>query len=92
MYLITLKVFKMFAPITKVNEGESNTLCRRTLEVTYSSVEKLSKALQKVPTCLGLSRISNKRSSASCPFDINSGMLLWGLGCMSVLSFNKLSS
>jgi hypothetical protein len=48
MYLITLKVFKIFlknAPITKVNEGESNTPCRSTLEVTYSSVEKLSKAL-----------------------------------------------
>jgi hypothetical protein len=37
MYLITLKVFKMFAPITKVNEGESNTPCPSTLEVTYSS-------------------------------------------------------
>jgi hypothetical protein len=35
----------MFAPITKVNEGESNTPCPSTLEVTYSSVEKLSKAL-----------------------------------------------
>jgi hypothetical protein len=35
----------MFAPITKVNEGESNTPCPCTLEVTYSSVEKLSKAL-----------------------------------------------
>jgi hypothetical protein len=49
MCLITLKVFKicskMFAPITKVNEGESNTPCPSTLEVTYSSVEKLSKAL-----------------------------------------------
>jgi hypothetical protein len=47
---ITLKVFKMFkkmfAPITKVNEGESNTPCPSTLEVTYSSVEKLSKALR----------------------------------------------
>jgi hypothetical protein len=37
----------MFAPITKVNEGESNTPCPSTLEVTYSSVEKLSKALLK---------------------------------------------
>jgi hypothetical protein len=41
MNLITLKVFKiclkMFAPITKVNEGESNTPCPSTLEVTYSS-------------------------------------------------------
>jgi hypothetical protein len=27
----------MFAPITKVNEGESNTPCPSTLEVTYSS-------------------------------------------------------
>jgi hypothetical protein len=49
MYLITLKVFKicskMFVLITKVNEGESNTPCPSTLEVTYSSVEKLSKAL-----------------------------------------------
>jgi hypothetical protein len=36
----------MFVPITKVNEGESNTPCPSTLEVTYSSVEKLSKALQ----------------------------------------------
>jgi hypothetical protein len=37
----------MLAPITKVNEGESNTPCPSTLEVTYmySSVEKLSKAL-----------------------------------------------
>jgi hypothetical protein len=35
----------MFAPIAKVNEGESNTPCPSTLEVTYSSVEKLSKAL-----------------------------------------------
>jgi hypothetical protein len=47
--LLVLKVFKMFfkmfAPITKVNEGESNTPCPSTLEVTYSSVEKLSKAL-----------------------------------------------
>jgi hypothetical protein len=50
MYHITLKVFKMFlkifAPITKVNEGESNTPCPSTLEVTYTSVETLSKALQ----------------------------------------------
>jgi hypothetical protein len=37
----------MFAPITKVNEGESNTPCPSTLEVTYSSVEKLSKARLK---------------------------------------------
>jgi hypothetical protein len=41
MYLITLKVFKIclkyFAPITKVNDGESNTPCTSTLEVTYSS-------------------------------------------------------
>jgi hypothetical protein len=36
----------MLAPITKVNEGESNTPCPSTLEVTYSSVEKLSKALE----------------------------------------------
>jgi hypothetical protein len=35
----------MFAQITKVNEGESNTPCPSTLEVTYSSVEKLSKVL-----------------------------------------------
>jgi hypothetical protein len=44
MYLITLKVFKIFfkmlAPITKVNEGESNTPYPSTLEVTYSSVEQ----------------------------------------------------
>jgi hypothetical protein len=49
MYLITLKVFKfvknLFAPITKINEGESNTPCPSILVVTYSSVEKLSKAL-----------------------------------------------
>jgi hypothetical protein len=32
----------MFVPITKVNEGESNTPCPSTLEVTYSSAEKLS--------------------------------------------------
>jgi hypothetical protein len=37
----------MFAVITKVNERESNTPCPSTLEVTYSSVEKLSKALPK---------------------------------------------
>jgi hypothetical protein len=53
MYLITLKVFKiclkMFVPITKVNEGESNTPCPSTLEVTYSTVEKLSKALHLIP-------------------------------------------
>jgi hypothetical protein len=35
----------MFVPITKVHEGESNTPCPSTLEVTYSSVEKLSKAV-----------------------------------------------
>jgi hypothetical protein len=49
MYLITLKVSKikkkMFASITKVNEWETNRPCSSTLEVTYSSVEKLSKAL-----------------------------------------------
>jgi hypothetical protein len=50
MYLITFKVskicLKMFVPITKVNEGESNTPCPSTLEVTYTPwVEKLSKAL-----------------------------------------------
>jgi hypothetical protein len=41
MYLITYKVYKIclkiVAPITKVNEGESNTPCPSTLEVTYSS-------------------------------------------------------
>jgi hypothetical protein len=41
MFLITLKVFKIcqrfFAPITKVSEGESNTTCPSTLEVTYTS-------------------------------------------------------
>jgi hypothetical protein len=36
----------LFALITKVNEGESNTPCPSTLEVTYSSVGKLSKALR----------------------------------------------
>jgi hypothetical protein len=36
------------ADLTKVNEGESNTPCPSTLEVTYSSVEKLSKALSNV--------------------------------------------
>jgi hypothetical protein len=40
MYLITLKVFKIclkfLGPITKVNEGASNTPCPSTLEVTYS--------------------------------------------------------
>jgi hypothetical protein len=45
MYLITLKVFKMclqfLAPTTKVNEGESNTPCPSTLEVTYSSGWKI---------------------------------------------------
>jgi hypothetical protein len=42
----------MIAPITKVNEGESNTPCPSTLEVTYSSVKKLSKALG-VPEKIG---------------------------------------
>jgi hypothetical protein len=37
----------MFVPIIKVNEGESKTACPSTLEVTYSSFEKLSKALVK---------------------------------------------
>jgi hypothetical protein len=41
MYLITSKVLKIcqifFAPITKVNQWESNTPCPSTLEVTYSS-------------------------------------------------------
>jgi hypothetical protein len=41
MYLITLTAFticyKFLAPITKVNEGESNTPCPSTLEATYSS-------------------------------------------------------
>jgi hypothetical protein len=42
MYLITLRIHFtsiFFAPITKgkVNEGESNTPCPSTLEVTYSS-------------------------------------------------------
>jgi hypothetical protein len=62
MYLITLKVFKiffeMFAPITKVNEGESNTPCPSTLEVTYSSVEKLSKALGFRSTAMLLGGLS----------------------------------
>jgi hypothetical protein len=40
----------MFAPITKVYKGESNTHCPSTLKVTYSSVEKLSKALDS-PHC-----------------------------------------
>jgi hypothetical protein len=30
----------MFAPITKVNEGESNTPCPSTLEVNTPRVEK----------------------------------------------------
>jgi hypothetical protein len=52
MYLITFKVFKiclkMFALITKVNKGESNTPCPSTLEVTYTPrVEKLSKAREQ---------------------------------------------
>jgi hypothetical protein len=41
MYLITIKVFKIclefLVPITKVNEGESNTPSPNTLEVTYFS-------------------------------------------------------
>jgi hypothetical protein len=41
MYFITLKVFKIcqrfLVPITKINEGESNTPCPSTLEVTRSS-------------------------------------------------------
>jgi hypothetical protein len=44
MYLIPLKVFKIclkyLAPKTKVNEGESNTPCPSTLEVTYSTDQK----------------------------------------------------
>jgi hypothetical protein len=46
MYLITLKVSKifkkMFALITEVNEGESqiHLALPSTLEMTYSSVEK----------------------------------------------------
>jgi hypothetical protein len=31
----------MVAPITKVNEGKSNTPCPSTLEVTYSSGGKI---------------------------------------------------
>jgi hypothetical protein len=54
MYVIsiTLKAFetKFFkiccaGPITKVNEGESNTPCPSTLEADTPQVEKLSKAL-----------------------------------------------
>jgi hypothetical protein len=44
MYLITLKVSKIFFKCLhrspKSIEGESNTPCPSTLEVTYSSVEK----------------------------------------------------
>jgi hypothetical protein len=43
----------MFAPITKFNEGESNTPCPSTLEVTYSSDEQLiSKALRNIEPAL----------------------------------------
>jgi hypothetical protein len=54
MYLITLKAFKickkMFAPITKVNEGESNIPCPSTVDKWHTpQVEKLSKALRQVP-------------------------------------------
>jgi hypothetical protein len=56
MYLITLKVFKicykMFAPITKVNEGESNTPCPSTLEVTYSLGWKIILSLCVSPIIL----------------------------------------
>jgi hypothetical protein len=36
----------MFVPITKVNEGESNTPCPSTLQWHTPRVEKLSKALK----------------------------------------------
>jgi hypothetical protein len=38
LFFDALKIcYKVFPPITKVNEGESNTPCSSTLEVTYSS-------------------------------------------------------
>jgi hypothetical protein len=46
----------MLAPITKVNEGESNTPCPSTLEVTYSSVEKLSKTLRRIDPAATIGR------------------------------------
>jgi hypothetical protein len=52
----------MFAPSTKVNEGESNTPCPSTLEVTYSSVENLSKALNIVNQISPPMRLSCKWS------------------------------
>jgi hypothetical protein len=55
----------MFAPITKFNEGESNTPCPSILEITYSSVEKLSKALNKFR--FGVPYIANNRAVV-CPF------------------------
>jgi hypothetical protein len=62
----------MCAPITKVNEGESNTPCPSTLEVTYSSVEKLSKALYIYQVVRSLNfivsnRKNNKQSVQSTP-------------------------
>jgi hypothetical protein len=56
----------MFALITKVNEGESNTPCPSTLEVTYTSVEKLSKVLINVKYKLILGRSKALMALYSC--------------------------
>jgi hypothetical protein len=58
MYLITLKVFKMcikfLAPITKVNDGESNTPCPSTLEVTLLGLKNYLKpcSFSNYPMCI----------------------------------------
>jgi hypothetical protein len=46
----------MFAPITKVNEGESNTACPGTLEVTYSSGSGLE-----------ITKVNEGESNTPCP-------------------------
>jgi hypothetical protein len=55
MYLIAIKVSKIcltiFAPITKVHEGESNTPFTSTLEVTYSSGGEYMTSSTQVRNC-----------------------------------------
>jgi hypothetical protein len=53
MYLITLFIKKMFAPI---NEGESITPCPSTLEVTYSSGSGLE-----------ITKVNDGESNTPCP-------------------------
>jgi hypothetical protein len=50
------KCKKMFAPITKVNEGMSNTPCSSTLEVTYSSGSGLE-----------ITKVNEGTSNTPCP-------------------------